>query len=137
TQAFPDWTVNASTIKRAMMLSATHIDGATPLDEGFGMIDVPAAFELLTRWHRKGFSPVPVHVQASIPSPVRSGTAAYFRAGNFPVEGDRESFTITPEVGTGTSEHQKAVGMEAFDLVSDEPWMSPVESSIYHRGEGP
>src|SRR5439155_528568 len=50
TQAFPDWKPNAYTIKRAMMLSASHIEGATPLDEGMGMIDVPAAFELLSRF---------------------------------------------------------------------------------------
>ena len=137
TQTFPDWSINAYEIKRAMMLSAAHIEGATPLDEGYGMIDIPAAFELLSKWQKKGYVPVPVHVQAAIPSPVKSGTAAYFRAGNYPTDGDREVFAITPESRPGASEHQKAVGMEAFDLVSDEPWLVPVESSVYHRGEGP
>src|SRR5205823_3604867 len=63
-------------------------------------------------------------------------TAAYFRAGNYPTEGDRESFTIEPEARTNISVREKALGMEAFDLVSDAPWMSPVESSIYRRGAG-
>jgi tripeptidyl-peptidase II len=136
-QAFPDWTVNAYAIKRAMMLSATHIENATPLDEGYGMIDVPAAFELLSRWHRMGYVPIPVSIQANIPSQIKTGTAAYFRAGNYPKDGDRESFTVEPDVQPGASARERAIGMEAFDLVSDEAWMSPLQSSIYRRGGGP
>ncbi len=135
-QAFPDWKTNAFAIKRAMMLSAAHIDGTTPLDEGYGMIDVPAAFDLLSKWQRKNYIPIPVHVSAAIPSPVKTGTAAYFRAGNYPTDGERETFSILPEARPGTTDHQKALGMEAFDLVSDEPWMAPLESSVYRRGEG-
>ncbi len=136
TQAFPDWTVNAYAIKRAIMLSAEHLDGATPLDEGYGMIDVPAAFELLSRWHRTGYVPIPVAVHANIPSQIRTGTAGYFRAGNIPQDGERESFSVEPEYPPGSSARQRAVGMEAFDLVSDAAWMSPLQSSIYRRGEG-
>ncbi len=136
-QAFPDWSVNAYAIKRAMMLSADHIENATPLDEGYGMIDVPAAFELLSRWHRMGHTPTPVSIQAGIPSQIKTGTAAYFRAGNYPKDGDRESFTVEPEVQSGASARERAIGMEAFELVSDEAWMSPLQSSIYRRGGGP
>ncbi|HEY3874181.1 MAG TPA: S8 family serine peptidase, partial [Candidatus Kapabacteria bacterium] len=135
-QAFPRWTVNAFEVKRAFMLTAQHIDGCTPLDEGGGMIDVPAAFELLAKWERSGFIPVPVAIQAAIPSDVVTGTAAYFRAGNFPSDGERETFTIQPEEVSGTSERQRAIGMQAFELVSDAEWMSPVQSSIYRRGSG-
>ena len=136
-QAFPDWTVNAYAIKRSMMLSADHIENATPLDEGYGMIDVPAAFELLSRWHRTGYVPVPVSIEATIPSTIKTGTAAYFRAGNYPKDGERESFTVEPEPQPGMSSRERAIGMEAFDLVSDEAWMSPLQSSIYRRGGGP
>ncbi len=136
-QAFPAWTVNAYAIKRAMLLSAAHIDGATPLDEGYGMIDVPAAFELLSRWQRMGYVPVPVSIEASVPSAIKTGTAAYFHAGNFPQNGERETFTVQPEEPTGASARQRAIGMEAFDLVSDAEWMSPLQSSIYRRGSGP
>ena len=136
-QAFPDWTANAYAIKRAMMLSATHIENATPLDEGYGMIDVPAAFELLSRWHRTGYVPTPVSIQASIPSEIKMGTAAYSRAGNYPKDGDRESFTIEPEELPGMSVRERAIGMEAFELVSDAPWMLPLQSIIYRRGGVP
>jgi tripeptidyl-peptidase-2 len=137
TQAFPDWKVDAFTIKRAMMLSADHIENATPLDEGYGMIDVPAAFDLLSRWHKTGYVPIPVSIEASIPSQIKTGTAAYFRAGNYPKDGDRESFTVEPEEPQGRTARERAIGMEAFDLVSDAAWMSPLQSSIYRRGEGP
>jgi len=137
TQTFPDWKINAFEIKRAMMLSADHLDGASPLDEGYGMIDVPAAFELLSRWHRMGYVPVPVEIGAGIPSQIKTGTAAYFRAGNFPEDGERESFSIQPEEQPGMGARQRAVGMEAYELVSDAAWMAPVQSSIYRRGEVP
>jgi len=136
TQAYPDWKVNAYEIKRAMMLSATHIENATPLDEGFGMIDVPAAFALLSQWHRKGYVPQPVSIETSIPSPVKSGTAAYFRAGNYPVDGEHQTFNIQLPDKQGASAREKAIGMEAFDLVSDQPWLTPLQSSIYRRGSG-
>jgi tripeptidyl-peptidase II len=135
-QQFPDWKTNAYEIKRALMLSATPLDNLTPLDQGFGMIDIPNAYDLLVRWHRKGYTPVPVKISAVVPSAIQNGTAAYFRAGNYPRDAEREMFTVRPEGQPGLTPHQKAVGMEAFDLVSDSPWMSPVESSIYRRGEG-
>jgi len=136
TQEFPSWTVNAYEIKRAMMLSADHVDGATPLDEGGGMVDVPAAFELLSHWQRSGHVPVPVSIETAIPSSTRTGTAAYFRAGNYPSEGENETFTIDLSEPAGASARARAIGMQAFDLVSDAPWMSPLESSIYRRGSG-
>lgn len=138
-QAFPDWPVSAFAIKRAMMLSAHHIDGATQLDEGGGMIDIPAAFDLLSKWVRHGTTPVPVHIVAAGQSNP-SGTAAYFRSGTFPGsaghEGERETFSVQPEEPRGIGVRQKALGMESFDLVSDAAWMSPIESSIYRRGSG-
>ncbi len=135
-QAFPGWSTDAFELKRAMELSADHIDDATPLDEGYGMIDVPQAFDLLSHWERKGFVPVPAAIEAPIPTISEIGTAAYFRAGNYPAEGDHESFTVELGEPATASARTRAIGMEAFDLVSDAPWMSTVESSIYRRGEG-
>ncbi len=136
-QEFPSWKTNAFEIKRAMELSAEHIQGATPLDEGYGMIAVPAAFELLSHWERTGYIPAAATIEAEIPTITRTGTAAYFRAGNYPSNGDHETFTVDlGEPATATA-RERAIGMQAFDLVSDAPWMSPVEASIYRRGSGP
>src|SRR5205823_1481155 len=121
----------------AMMLSATHLEGETPLDEGYGLINVPAAFDLLSRWHRKAYTPIPSTIETTVPTTAHNAPAAYFRAGNYPTEGDRQSFSINLGERPNASAHEKAVGMEAFDLVSDVPWMAPVESSIYRRGSGP
>lgn len=136
TQAFPSWKIDAYEIKRAMMLSADHIESATPLDEGGGMVDVPAAFALLSQWERKGYTPVYAAIQAAIPTLAKTGTAAYFRAGNYPTEGEHETFTIDLGEPAGATARARSIGMQAFDLVSDAPWMSPVESSIYRRGSG-
>lgn len=136
TQEFPSWKIDAYEIKRAMMLSADHLESATPLDEGGGMVDVPAAFELLSRWQRNGYVPVPASIEAAIPTITKVGTAAYFRAGNYPTEGENEMFTISLGEPSNASARTRAIGMQAFDLVSDAPWLSPLESSIYRRGSG-
>ena len=135
-QAFPSWKPDAFEIKRAMELSADHIENATPLDEGYGMIDVPKAFELLSHWEHHNEIPVPATIEATIPTITDIGTSAYFRAGNYPTEGDHESFTVELGEPSNASARQRVLGMEAFDLVSDAAWMSPVESSIYRRGSG-
>jgi len=135
-QEFPNWEVNAFEIKRAIMLTATHMEEALPVDEGYGLINVPAAFDLLSKWERKGFTPLQANIGTTVPSAVQAAPAAYYRAGNYPTEGNRQTFTIFLPEREGISAREKAVGMEAFDLVSDAPWMAPVENSIYRRGGG-
>src|SRR5581483_2722169 len=73
-------------------------------------------------------------VEARVPTIARTGTAAYFRAGTYPAEGGHEAFSVEPQEPDGASLRERALGMDAYDLVSDEPWMSPVQSSIYRRG---
>jgi subtilisin family serine protease len=134
-QKYPDWKPNAFAIKRAMMLSADHVDGQTMLDEGTGMIDVPAAFALLTKWKQQGSWPLPVGVATRRYEGAPITTGAYFRAGDYPRD-YRQTFTIEPSEPSNASSREKSIGMQAFDLVSDASWMEPVQTSIYRRGSG-
>jgi tripeptidyl-peptidase-2 len=135
-QAFPHYQPNAESIKRALMLSAVPIKGATPLDQGFGMVNVPRAFDLLSKWERNGYRPKHYTIETAIPSSVHHGTAAYFRNGLSSTENARASFKITPEDDPNASARQHSIGFDAYDLRSDSPWLVPIQSSIYRRGEG-
>lgn len=135
-QAFPHYQPNAESIKRALMLSAVPIKNATPLDQGFGMVNVPRAFELLSAWERTGYHPKHYSIETAIPSSVHHGTAAFFRAGLSAVEDARASFKITPDEDPTISARQHSVGFDAYDLKSDASWLLPIQSSIYRRGEG-
>ncbi|HET6512600.1 MAG TPA: S8 family serine peptidase, partial [Candidatus Kapabacteria bacterium] len=132
-QQFGDWTADAVAVKRAIQLSAVHLPDQTPLDEGYGMINVPKAVELLSAWHRQGVKPTFHHVTTSVLNASRIGTAAYFRAGNFPRNGETQNFSIRDSI-TKTG-RQRMLGMDAFELVTDSKWMEPVQSTIYRRGD--
>jgi len=134
-QAFPHYQPNAESIKRALMLSAIPIKDATPLDQGFGMVNVPRAFELLSSWERTGYHPKHYSIQAATPISTNRTTAAYFRAGIPAADDARASFKITPDDDPSASARQRSIGFEAFDLKSDASWLIPIQSSIYRRGE--
>lgn len=134
-QMFADYVPNAVALKRAMQLSAVHLQDQTPLDEGYGLISVPKCVELLSSWHRQGIKSAAYFISTSVPNPTKTGTAAYFRAGNFPRNGETQRFTIRDSiVKLG---RQRMIGMDAFELVSDSKWMEPVQSTIYRRGDDP
>lgn len=135
-QTFPGYKANAYQLKRALQLSATPISGLTPLDQGFGMINIPNAFDLLSKWYRQGGSTVAYSVQVDEPGNTRHGTAAFFRNGIYPKNGESIGFTFKESGTEYASERDRAIGMRSFDLVSDADWLLPVESSTYHRGEG-
>jgi tripeptidyl-peptidase II len=132
-QMFADYVPDAVTIKRAIQLSAVHMQDQTPLDEGYGMINVPKAVDLLSAWHRQGTKIPFYHVTTSVPNSSKIGTAAYFRAGLYPRSGETQYFAIRDSI-TKTG-RQRMLGMDAFELVSDSKWMEPVQSTIYRRGD--
>ncbi|MBS1903745.1 MAG: S8 family serine peptidase [Bacteroidetes bacterium] len=135
-QAFPGYVPNSAQIKRALQLSATHIENMTILDEGAGLTNVPKAFELLSKWQQSGGAPGKYAIRVNVPNAVGSGTAAYYRSGLYPKHGERTEFTITPLDEKKDGTRASRLGFNAFDLVSTAKWLEPVQSSIYKRGDG-
>jgi subtilisin family serine protease len=135
-QAFPHFHPNAVAMRRALMLSAVPIPGQSPLDVGFGEVNVPRAFELLSQWERENHHPQHFDVETDEPSAVRHGSAAFFRGGIESEEQARTTFKITADDDEGLTSRAKEIGFGAYDLISDADWMQPVQSSIYRRGEG-
>lgn len=134
-QMFADYVPDAVALKRAMQLSAVHLQDQTPLDEGYGLVSVPKAVDLLSSWHRQGMKPSAYFVSTAVPNATKLGTAAYFRAGNYPRNGETQHFTIRDSIVKAG--RQRMIGMDAFELISDAKWMEPVQSTIYRRGDDP
>lgn len=132
-QSFAGYVPDAHTVKRAIQLSAVPLPGQTPLDQGYGMINIPRAYELLAKWHRLGTVQSFFEISTEVPNAIKQGTAAYFRGGQFPRKGESHVFNIKE---VRTVKPSKAINFQAYDLVSDAAWLKPVQTSIYRRGEG-
>lgn len=136
-QMFPYYKPNAFEIKRALQLGANLFPTMTLLDQGSGMINVPNAFEYLSQWQQKNFHPHQYLVSVPVPNSVRRGTAAYYRNGIFPKNGDRTVFTVMPVESSEPRTRARMLSFNAFDLRSTASWLEPVGSSVYRRGDGP
>ena len=135
-QMFPEYKPNSYLIKRAMQMGASPIANMTPLDQGAGLINIPKAFQYLSSWYRNHTQPREYVVGVKIPSAVKSGTAVFYRAGNYPKGGEHTVFTITPVQENTTPTRASVLGFNAYELRSDASWLKPVQSSIYRRGTG-
>ncbi len=127
---------NIIAIKRALQLGAKPLEGLTMLDQGAGMINVPAAFDWLSKWQREKNAPTHYDIKTDVPTSGGSGSAAYYRNGYYPTHGERTTFYITPLDQAHNGSRESKLGFHAFDLVSTAKWIQPVQSSIYHRGDG-
>ncbi|HYM20856.1 MAG TPA: S8 family serine peptidase [Candidatus Kapabacteria bacterium] len=135
-QADPKYVPNSNSIKRSLQFSAAHIDNMTQLDEGAGLANVPKAFDELLQWRRSNNAPGNYKISVDVPSAVGIGSAAYYRSGLYPKNGERTEFTIMPLEEKKDGTRSSRLGFNAFDLVSNAKWIEPVQSSIYRRGDG-
>ena len=135
-QSFPSVKPLAFTTKRALQLGAVHIENMTALDEGAGLVNVPKSFEYLSSWQKEHFEPTQFAIKVPIPNSVGYGTAAYYRNGYYPKNGDRTTFQITPVGEKKDNSRASKLGFHAYELVSASPWIEPIQTSIYHRGDG-
>ncbi len=135
-QMFPDYRPNANDVKRALQMGATPFANMTLLDQGAGMINVPNAFDYLRTWHLKNFHPHQYLISVPVPSSVKKGTAAFYRNGIYPKNGERTAFTILPFESSEPKTRDRLLRFNAFDLRSTAPWLEPVQASVYRRGEG-
>lgn len=134
-QKYPGYKPNSYLVKRALQLSAKPIETMTFLDQGAGVPDLSVAFKLLSGWHVNNDGPKQYKIEVPVGNSVGKGTAAYYRNGYFPKNGERTVFTVTP-ITTGTASREQMISFNAYDLKVDAPWLSSVQSTVYRRGTG-
>ncbi len=104
-------TARAIDLKRALMATAVRMPGATTLDEGAGVADVPAAFRWLVAAHQPGVYRVQAQADGGNTS---LGSAAYRRNGLASAGDTIQRFLVRSLAGQPAAR---------FLLASDAPWV--------------
>ncbi len=134
-QKYPGYKPNAYLVKRSLQLSARPIEGLTFLDQGAGVPDLSTAFKILSGWYLGKDAPKEYKIDVQIGNTSQHGSAAYYRNGFFPKNGDRTVFTLTPIISC-LANRDAMVSFNAYVLKTDAPWLSTVQSTVYRRGTG-
>ncbi len=123
-------------LKRALRESAKPIAGYSRLEQGAGVIDVLAAWQVLTR--KRDASALAVagwKVATSVPG--RPGTTApvsYWRVGGY--VGEAVSFKVEPRFYGDLGEAEVGRHFETFTLESDVGWLT-TRGTVAMRGNAP
>lgn len=137
-QRDPQARVRAADVRRALWLSATPLPGATPLDQGFGLPDLPKAAEILARLVRQAPDDPLIGYDISTSSPFGyqgKSRAAYWRGTWFPPEQDRQVFTIKPVFSPLVDAEERTAFSRKFELRSKAKWCRVPQETFYLRGE--
>lgn len=127
----------ARDLRRALELSARPAPGATPLDMGYGVPDLPKAAELLGRLMARAKDDPVIGYEITTPCPhgyQGRARAAYWRSTYFPAE-DRQAFTITPIFAPTADAAARTAFTRKFELRSQAPWCRVPQQTFYLRGE--
>jgi tripeptidyl-peptidase II len=130
-EEFPDRKVNSGMLLRAVQNSADPIEGCTGLGSGAGMVNVPRAWDCLS----KALSAEPCPVLAwkiSTLSPIAPGgrgRAAYWRSVYFP-GGEKQTFRVSPVFLPDTPAETISGFFRSLNLDSDAPFLRAVQDSF-------
>jgi tripeptidyl-peptidase II len=124
-------------VKRAIMNSGQWLDAYELYEQGGGLCQVPAAFELLKQVMQEDFlAPVKEFTVSTYVAgaPDSKAPVSYWRSSTLPR--DRKiSFEVKPVFYENTSQDTRLDYYGAFNLASQVDWLKPVSSSVAIRGE--
>ncbi len=123
-------------LKRALRESARPIAGYSSLEQGAGVINVPAAWEVLAR-KRDASALAVAGWKVATPVPGRPGTTApvsFWRVGGY--VGESISFKVEPRFYGDVSEAEVGRHFETFALQSDVGWLK-TRGTVGMRGNAP
>ena len=131
--------VNNGMVRRAMTYSAEPLKDYTLLDQGYGMVNTPAAWALLQKLVRSseaqkvlGYS-----VETScVTCPYGSAPASYWRVGNhIPSASNPIDFSIRPLFSEQNTAQQKNQFYEVYELRSETSWLDVRTPNLAFRGD--
>jgi subtilisin family serine protease len=123
-------------VKRAIINSAQRLDAYELYEQGGGLCQVPAAFELLKKLQQDFLAPVKEFtVSTYVPgAPDSKAPVSYWRSSTLPR--DRKiSFEVKPVFYENASQDTRLDYYGAFNLTSQSDWLKPVSSSVAIRGQ--
>jgi subtilisin family serine protease len=133
----PGAKVRACDVRRALCLSAQPAPGATVLDMGYGVPDLPKAAELLGQLLQAAKDDPLVGYDISTPCPQGfkgRARAAYWRSTYYPQD-ERQTFTIAPVFAPTLDASVRASFTRKFTLRSQAPWCRVPQETIYLHAE--
>jgi subtilisin family serine protease len=137
-QQTPAAPISGAVLKRALQNGAKSLNGYQRLEQGDGVINVSAAFELYMQYiNSDRYYPV-VQYQISTLSPVyesEEGESAYWRFGDYmPNQLQKQRFEINAVFPKDWDAEEKHNFYRGFNLYSKEPWIRFHKSSTYIKG---
>ncbi len=119
-------------LKRALRYSARPLPEYTIPDQGYGLIQLPAAWALLKSLLKgerdvvRGFS-----IRTFNPGSPSAASAGYWRQGGlFPTRRHPQSFYISPVFADSVSEKQKRDMIRGFHITTSAGWLKTVQRNV-------
>jgi len=135
----PGQKVRAADVRRALSLSAQPVPGATALDAGWGLPDLPKAAEILQKLAAAAENDPVIGYEISTPCPhgyKGKAQAAYWRGLYFPVQ-ERQTFTINPIFAPTADAAARTEFTRRYELRSNAAWCRLAQQTVYLRSEQP
>ncbi|MBN2366518.1 MAG: hypothetical protein EH225_11325 [Calditrichaeota bacterium] len=130
-----------SLIKRSLKYGTKRMAEYTHLDQGTGIVNIPAAFEIMKIYQKRGEAEKLLDYRISTKNPFYpdgEGQTAYWRTGGYyPPAINKQQFQVEPLFPASMSIDQKADFYRTYNLKSDQPWFKLDKNSTYIRGENP
>ncbi|MCK5075869.1 MAG: S8 family serine peptidase [Calditrichia bacterium] len=125
-----------SLIKRAVINSGKQMEGYKLVEQGGGIPQVEAAFNIYKKLIERKKKALPIDFIVTVDNPAeRDGMAQAFlwRSGS-EIEEDMQiiNFNIEP-IFEEYPDIRKKTSYEAYNIYSSEPWISPVKSQTYYK----
>lgn len=129
--------VRACDVRRALCLSGRPLLGATILDSGSGLPDVPRAAQLLAQFTRTAHDDPVIAYDISTTSPLApggKGPTAFWRSTYFPTD-EQQTFSVKPVFAPVTDAAARTAFVRKFELRSTVPWCKLPQQTTYLRSE--
>ncbi len=128
-------------VKRALIAGASRIDGLELVDQGGGLVNVPASWPILRDLARSRSAHQVLWYHVETDAPLASdgtASAAYWRVpGGAPLKPERVNVTVKPVFHPDLDADTRNNFLRSFSFRSEADWLEVVTGKDYIRGQSP
>lgn len=135
----PSLKVDAYSIKKAIVNSAIPLNGYLAVEQGNGVVNIPAAYDLLLKYADR--KEIIKGYEISTISPVFQsgyGQAVYWRQGTYlPSKDDKQTVYINAQFKNNIAAEKINNFYRAYRLSTNADWLKIVQQNVYIKGTSP